>query len=743
MRDHRLQIIAMLLGLFCATVARAQQLQPTGTTTVPKLVRFNGSFRPANGQQAQPVESVTLSVYSEQTGGTPLWQETQNVAVDGEGKYSVLMGATQNDGVPLDLLSAGEPRWLGAQFNRPGEPEQPRVLMASVPYALKSVDAETLGGKPASAYLLAPSGSNLTSGAPSSTGAAASTGATASTTVPTNVTTAVKPRATNGTAGFIGVFTDANDLGNSVMQQSNGNIGIGTAPGAAANTTPSLDLRTYPFSQIGMAQTVDYLTFFASDAYGPAIYWDPTKDLRLGKGGNQLYGAFGFVEQMRIQSATGNVGIGTMNPGSALDVAGDINYLGSLRMQGYPILQLGMGQFGPNLALGPSALPNIYTHGPNTALGVLALSAGTSGFNNTAVGYAALLANLTGGGNTALGNTALQLNTSGSFNTAIGDFALMANNTGMYNTAIGGEALTANTTGSGNTAVGTSTLQHSTTAGGNTAIGDGAMANSTTGENNIAIGSGTLSDNQGDNNTAVGVLSMASNIGSSNTSLGRDSLGLNTTGSNNIAVGYQAGFLSGPANSNNIHVGNTGSSSDSAVIRIGTLGTQTSFFVAGVNGVTTTNSAVPVLIDTTNGQLGVASSSRRYKEDIEDMGDASRDLMRLRPVTFRYKKPFADGSKPIQYGLIAEEVDEVYPDLVAHSADGQIETVKYQVLDSMLLNEVQRQQAEIGAQKEQLQKLEQRLNAQTQQNASLLERLDKLEAVLGSASRVSGVAAVR
>src|ERR1700691_6291980 len=107
----------------------------------------------------QPVESVTLSVYSEQTGGSALWQETQNVAVDGEGKYSVLMGSTQNEGVPLDLLSAAEPRWLGAQFNRPGEVEQPRVLMASVPYALKSVDAETLGGKPASAYLLASSGS--------------------------------------------------------------------------------------------------------------------------------------------------------------------------------------------------------------------------------------------------------------------------------------------------------------------------------------------------------------------------------------------------------------------------------------------------------------------------------------------------------------------------------------------------------------------------------------------------------
>jgi hypothetical protein len=95
-----------------------------------------------------------------------------------------------------------------------------------------------------------------------------------------------------------------------------------------------------------------------------------------------------------------------------------------------------------------------------------------------------------------------------------------------------------------------------------------------------------------------------------------------------------------------------------------------------------------------NGQLGTISSSRRFKEDIQDMGEASRGLMRLRPVTFRYQKPFADGTKPIQYGLIAEEVEEIYPDLVARSADGQIETVKYQVLDSMLLNEVQRLERE-------------------------------------------------
>jgi hypothetical protein len=112
-----------------------------------------------------------------------------------------------------------------------------------------------------------------------------------------------------------------------------------------------------------------------------------------------------------------------------------------------------------------------------------------------------------------------------------------------------------------------------------------------------------------------------------------------------------------------------------------------------------------VVIDS-NGQLGTVSSSRRFKEDIQDMGDASSGLLRLRPVTFRYTRAFDDGLKPVQYGLIAEEVAEVYPDLVAHSADGQIETVKYQVLDSMLLNEVQKQAEQIRELKERLAALE-------------------------------------
>ena len=135
---------------------------------------------------------------------------------------------------------------------------------------------------------------------------------------------------------------------------------------------------------------------------------------------------------------------------------------------------------------------------------------------------------------------------------------------------------------------------------------------------------------------------------------------------------------------------------DSGVIRIGTGGTQTSFLAAGIAGVSVSNQA-QVMINTSTGQLGSISSSRRYKEDIQDMSDASSGLLKLRPVTFRYQQPYPDGSQPLDYGLIAEEVAEVYPGLVARGPDGQIETVQYHKLIPMLLNEVQKLEKEHGA----------------------------------------------
>jgi hypothetical protein len=291
------------------------------------------------------------------------------------------------------------------------------------------------------------------------------------------------------------------------------------------------------------------------------------------------------------------------------------------------------------------------------------------------------------GGDTALGNGALPIPNGGGNNTAIGSGAMQNTATGGSNTATGSNALHLNTAGYSNTAMGALSLQGNTVGIGNTAVGNAALASNTTGNTNLALGVGSLG---------------ASTAGNNNTAVGADSLQFNVIGSGNIAVGYQAGNYNPNAGSNNIDVGSLGGPNDNGVIRLGTLGAQTSFFAAGVSGITTGgNDAIPVLIDS-NGQLGTISSSRRYKEDIHDMGDASRGILQLRPVTFRYRKPFDNGSKPIQYGLIAEEVAKVFPDLVARSADGQIETVKYQLLDSLLLNEVQRQEREIRDLKERL-----------------------------------------
>jgi hypothetical protein len=255
----------------------------------------------------------------------------------------------------------------------------------------------------------------------------------------------------------------------------------------------------------------------------------------------------------------------------------------------------------------------------------------------------------------------------------------------------------------------------------NTAVGDYALATNETGIDNTAVGESALFPNStGNSNTAVGAAALLNNsAGNFNTAVGASALqgGENTTGSSNTAIGYNAG-ASLVTGSNNIYVANSGEQTESGVTRIGTTGSQTAAYIAGIYGAHTSSvNAVPVLIDS-NGNLGTISSSRRYKEDIQDMANASSDLMRLRPVTFRYTQAYEDGSEPLQYGLIAEEVAEIYPDLVARTADGQVETVKYQLLDPMLLNELQRQNTTIIAQQRQIR--------------SLVNRLAKIEAALGA-----------
>jgi hypothetical protein len=329
------------------------------------------------------------------------------------------------------------------------------------------------------------------------------------------------------------------------------------------------------------------------------------------------------------------------------------------------------------------------------------------GVSNTFLGLNAGNLSMTGNSNTAIGRTAFFNNTTGLENTAVGVFALGFNTSGDQNTASGSRALGSNTEGRLNTASGAYALSDNTTGNNNTATGWGALSQNTVGEMNTASGTHALADNViGINNTATGSSALSMNRAHHNTAFGRSALGQNTTGSNNVALGFTAGF-SATTGSFNIYLGSnvSGVAGESNTMYLGKVGTQTKTFIAGVRGITTINpDAIQVLIDSA-GQLGTISSSRRFKEDIRDLGDASARLLQLRPVTFRYTQPFAGGAKPIQYGLIAEEVAEVFPDLVVTSADGQVETVQYHKLDAMFINELQRLYREVQALKAEVERL--------------------------------------
>jgi endosialidase-like protein len=311
----------------------------------------------------------------------------------------------------------------------------------------------------------------------------------------------------------------------------------------------------------------------------------------------------------------------------------------------------------------------------NTYLGNGAGASTTTGVSNTAIGDSALASTTTGGANTAIGVQALFANTTGDDNTAIGLQTLASNTTGINNTAIGVQALFTNTTGNLNTVIGDSALFSNTIGIDNTGSGAGALLNNTTGDNNTAVGFAALLDN--------------------------------TTGSGNIALGVNAGVDLTTGN-NNICIGASGVAGESQTTRVGQAGSQVRAFIAGVRGVTTGNAdAVPVMIDSA-GQLGTVSSSARFKEEVEDMAEASSRLLKLRPVTFRYK---GQAGARTQFGLIAEEVEKVLPELVVSDSAGEAETVLYHEMPAMLLNELQKQEARIAQQTAEIEQLKAELAA--------------------------------
>jgi hypothetical protein len=290
------------------------------------------------------------------------------------------------------------------------------------------------------------------------------------------------------------------------------------------------------------------------------------------------------------------------------------------------------------------------------------------------------------GGNTAEGINALHdVNTAvGINNTALGANALTHNTTGQQNTADGNRALNLNTTGFQNTAVGHRALEENTIGINNTAVGVVALLSNTVGENNTAMGSFALLLNTGNFNAASGSGALGINsTGFENTAMGTFALGNNTTGNDNTALGYLAGSNL-TTGSENIDIGNQGVAGESNTIRIGTNGTHTNTYIAGIHGATIATGS-PVLADST-GHLGTQESSERFKQNIKPMDKVSEAILRLKPVTFRYKQELDPHATP-QFGLIAEEVARVNPDLVVRDENGEIYTVRYDAVNAMLLNE--------------------------------------------------------
>jgi hypothetical protein len=548
--------------------------QSASSAVVPQLVSFSGKATDPQGKPIAGIAGVTFAIYNSQYDGNPLWTETQNVTADAKGNYTVQLGAATANGLPLDLFSSGEARWLGVRIN--GGEEQARVLLLSVPYALKAADAQTLGGLPASAFALA-----AAPAAPVASGGEPTAGKTSSVLalVQGSPATSSDVTTTGGTVDAIPMFTTSTNIQNSLLTQTGTtavNVGgklnlpaLGTATASKGfNSQPNNFVASAYNSSSGaavaqtfqlQAEAVNNDKSTASGTlnllYGAGTATPAETGLKISNKGvitfatGQTFPGSGVGTITGVTAGTDLTGGGTSGTvtlnldttkvpllAAANTFTGNQTVNGNLSATG--TVSGGSFEIGSNLfAYGSYAIGNAFlgfagnttttgtyntasgygalavntTGSSNTADGLEALYSNTTGYNNTGSGFETLLLNTTGLNNTASGAQALTSNTTGSYNNASGVGALFGNTTGNYNTASGYESLFYNSTGSNNTASGALALEFNTTGADNTASGVEALFNNTTGPYNTATGYQTLYSNSTANyNTASGTQAMYS-----------------------------------------------------------------------------------------------------------------------------------------------------------------------------------------------------------------------------------------
>jgi trimeric autotransporter adhesin len=570
-----LLVLFPLLALPAApqsTISKPSNLVPpaaTASTAVPALIPYSGVAVTAEGKPLSGELGATFLIYKDETGGEPLFTESQTVAIDAAGHYAAQLGATYPNGLPLDLFSTGEARWLEVQIA--SQPPQARVLLVSVPYALKAADAATLGGLPASAFALAgtrnayaASGSSMTADADPGTG----------------VTT------TGGTAGNLAEFSGASSIVDSPIFVSGANVGVGTATPTATLNVNGTGLFTgllttnggatvggsLEMAPLGTATTTasyeSQVLKLYSSAYNSSTKAavNPRFGWQVKPTGNNSATPSGTLDLLWSTTNAAPTATGfSFNPNGTMNFAAGQTFPGSGITGSVNATSYDLG--GLSFATGSNASQTVFlgftgnttnTGLANAAVGFGALNANTAGASNTAIGAGALYHNTTGGGNTASGNGALYSNTTGTDNTATGVAALLSNTTGANNTAVGSDALNAETTGFANTAVGLAALVATTTGSNNTGVGSGALMGETSAGGNTAVGSQALkSDNTGFDNTAVGsAAGSRQTTATGNTAVGNLALQYSTIGGSNSALGASAGVApAGGALTNTTTVG--------------------------------------------------------------------------------------------------------------------------------------------------------------------------------------------